>query len=102
MIVDLNFVDEPSKKKLFALLRRMIEMSVTNPDQPLEKEEKKEEEENDEMEEEPKQPEPEPEPEMTYADLWSNQAWILLLKRFFDSLDKAVLKTELMDPLKNM
>ena len=60
------------------------------------------EEENDEMEEEPKQPEPEPEPEMTYADLWSNQAWILLLKRFFDSLDKAVLKTELMDPLKNM
>ena len=45
MIVDLNFVDEPSKKKLFALLRRMIEMSVTNPDQPLEKEEKKKEEE---------------------------------------------------------
>ena len=44
MIVDLNFVDEPSKKKLFALLRRMIEMSVTNPDQPLEKEEKKKEE----------------------------------------------------------
>ena len=44
-MVDLNFVDEPSKKKLFALLRRMIEMSVTNPDQPLEKEEKKEEEE---------------------------------------------------------
>ena len=43
MMVDLNFVDEPSKKKLFALLRRMIEMSVTNPDQPLEKEEKKEE-----------------------------------------------------------
>ena len=52
MIVDLNFVDEPSKKKLFALLRRMIEMSVTNPDQPLEKEEKKKEEEKKEDEEE--------------------------------------------------
>ena len=51
MMVDLNFVDEPSKKKLFALLRRMIEMSVTNPDQPLEKEEKKEGEEKKEDEE---------------------------------------------------